>query len=69
MQGTVTKEGTPEKTNRRWRNRDPNPTVQMSLRMHEDVYDRFRQHCTTDRRTNGEMLEIMIDAYKRELKR
>lgn len=54
--------------NRRWRSRDVNPVVQMSLRMKEGIYDRFRQHCETDRRTNGEMLEIMMQAYERELK-
>lgn len=52
----------------RWQSREANPTVQMSLRMQSDVYDRFRQHCTDDRRTNGEMLEIMMGCYERELK-
>lgn len=57
------------KSSRRWKSRDANPTVQMSLRMAESVYDRFRQHCETDRRTNGDMLEIMMAAYERENKR
>lgn len=57
------------KSSRRWKSRDANPTVQMSLRMTESVYDRFRQHCETDRRTNGDMLEIMMGAYEREMKR
>jgi len=53
---------------RPWKSRDTNPTVQMSVRMEEDVYERFRQHCRIDRRTNGEMLEIMMAAYEREMK-
>lgn len=55
-------------TTRQWRSRDTNPTVQMSVRMSEDTYERFRQHCRIDRRTNGEMLEIMMVAYEREMK-
>lgn len=56
-------------TERQWRSRDVNPVMQMSLRMTEVVYERFRQHCRTDRRTNGEMLEIMMEAYERDMKR
>lgn len=54
---------------RQWKSRDVNPVMQMSLRMTEVVYERFRQHCRTDRRTNGEMLEIMMAAYEREMQR
>lgn len=54
---------------RPWRSRDANPVMQMSLRMTEVVYERFRQHCRVDRRKNGEMLEIMMAAYEREAKR
>jgi hypothetical protein len=36
--------------------------------MAEDIYERFRTHCELDRRTNGEMLEIMMRSYERELK-
>lgn len=57
--------GTSSKSSKRWKSRDTNPTVQMSVRMPEEVYDRFRQHCEDDRRTNGEMLEIMMGAYER----
>lgn len=59
----------PTETERPWRSRDANPVMQMSLRMTETVYERFRQHCRIDRRTNGEMLEIMMEAYERDLKR
>lgn len=52
---------------RRWRSRDANPPIQMSIRMPEDVYERFRQHCTIERRTNGDMLEVMMAAYEREM--
>lgn len=55
------------RSSRRWKSREANPTVQMSLRMKEDVYDRFRQHCEIDRRTNGDMLEIMMRSYEREM--
>ena len=38
-------------------------TVQMSVRMNEDVYRRFRALCKLERRTNGEMLHDLIDVY------
>ena len=38
-------------------------TVQMSVRMNEDVYRRFRALCKLERRTNGEMLHHLIDVY------
>ena len=38
---------------RRCKSRDVNPVVQMSLRMSESIYERFRKHCEEDRRTNG----------------
>lgn len=53
---------------RRWKNREADPTVQMSIRMQESVYSRFRKHCEDDRRSNGEMLEIMMEAYEAALK-
>lgn len=56
-----------EPVSRSWRSRDANPVVQMSVRMSESVYDRFRQHCRIDRRTNGEMLEIMMSAYEKQM--
>lgn len=43
--------------------RERNPTMQMSVRMREDVYERFRALAEQERRTNGEMLELMMDAY------
>jgi hypothetical protein len=39
------------------------PTVQMSVRMNEDVYRRFRALCKLERRTNGEMLHDLIEVY------
>lgn len=65
---TVLDQPVTAETSKPWRSRDINPTLQMSLRMSEDVYERFRQHCKIDRRTNGEMLEIMMAAYEREMK-
>ncbi len=38
-------------------------TVQMSVRMNEDVYRRFRALCKLERRTNGDMLHDLIDVY------
>lgn len=49
--------------------RDPNPTMQMSVRMKPEIYEQFQKHARLDRRTNGEMLELMMRAYERELKR
>ena len=51
---------------RRWPRRQQNPKVQMSLRMNEDVYDRFRSLCVSERRTNGGMLEVMMSAYMKK---
>ena len=48
---------------RRWGRRDANPTVQMSVRMREDVYEKFREVATKERYTNGELLERMITMY------
>lgn len=38
-------------------------TVQMSVRMNEDVYRRFRALCKLERRTNGDMLHDLIEVY------
>ena len=38
-------------------------TVQMSVRMNEDVYRRFRALCKLERRTNGEMVHDLIEVY------
>ena len=46
-----------------WKSRDPNPVVQMSLRMHEKTYGVFRHMCATERRTNGDMLEVLMKHY------
>lgn len=49
----------------RQRRREANPTVQMSVRMQEDVYERFRMLCERERRTNGDMLAVMMESYLR----
>lgn len=53
------------KVGRSWRQRrrESNPVVQMSVRMQEDVYDRFRALCEQERRTNGDMLAVMMETY------
>lgn len=57
-------ESVQESRNWRRRRRETNPTVQMSVRMREDVYDRFRTLCERERRTNGEQLEVMMSFYE-----
>ena len=52
-----------EERERRWASREPNPTVQMSIRMRADLYDKFRALCKEERRTNGEMLEVLLDDF------
>lgn len=47
----------------RWKSRDSNPTVQMSIRMEEEQYLRFRALCASERRTNGGMLIAMMRHY------
>jgi len=47
----------------RWKSRDTNPTVQMSIRMDEEDYLRFRALCKAERRTNGDMVLHLVNAY------
>lgn len=49
----------------RWKSREPNhnPTVQMSVRMPAVEYDAFRALCKRERRTNGDMLAVLVKAY------
>jgi hypothetical protein len=43
------------------------PTVQMSIRMEEGEYLRFRALCKAERRTNGDMVQLLIEFYQKEL--
>lgn len=43
--------------------RRPAQTVQMSVRMKVDVYDAFRALCRAERRTNGDMLEVLMGKF------
>lgn len=52
-----------EARNRRWGRREANPTVQMSIRMPESDYENFRQLCARERRTNGDMVKVLMDHY------
>ncbi len=45
------------------RRREINPTVQMSVRMREETYERFRALCKRERRTNGDMLEVLMEGH------
>lgn len=46
-----------------WASRDPNPVKQMSLRLPVRDYDLFRALCKQERRTNGDMLMILVKEY------
>ena len=50
---------------RSWRRkrREADPTVQMSIRMQESAYERFRILCQQERRTNGDMVQVMMESY------
>lgn len=39
------------------------PTVQMSVRMDEEEYLRFRALCKAERRTNGDMVDHLMKAF------
>jgi len=52
-----------KRKNPRWKSREPDIMVQMSLRMHASVYGQFRELCAQERRTNGDMLEILMKHY------
>lgn len=39
------------------------PTVQMSVRMGEDEYIRFRALCRALRKTNGDMVAQLVDVF------
>ena len=47
----------------RWKSRYTNSTVQMSIRMEEEDYLRFRALCKTERRTNGDMVLQLMTKY------
>lgn len=47
----------------RWARREEPSTVQMSIRMPAEQYDRFRALCKRERRTNGEMLRILMEGH------
>jgi len=40
-----------------------NPTVQMSIRMDQEEYLRVRALCKAERRTNGEMVQRLMEFY------
>lgn len=55
-----------ESAQERWKSREPNPTVQMSVRMPAAEYDAFRALCKRERRTNGDMLSVLVRAYLKQ---
>lgn len=58
-------EALPREEPRSWRRsrHDANPTVQMSVRMPEETYERFRALCLRERRTNGDMMAVLMEGY------
>lgn len=52
------------RSNQRWASREPDPVVQMSLRMQNSTYQEFRDLCAHERRTNGDMLHVLLEHYK-----
>lgn len=48
---------------KRWQSREPVRTVQMSIRMPEETYERFRELCKQERRTNGDMLRVLMEGH------
>ena len=50
----------------RAKTRTSGPTVQMSIRMKEEEYLRFRALCRAMRNTNGEMLLHLMNAFLEE---
>lgn len=48
---------------KKWARRDANAVVQMSLRMPTETYERFRYLCKTERRTNGDMLRVLMEGH------
>jgi hypothetical protein len=51
----------------RLKSRRPNAQVQMSIRMEEEIYLRFKALCKTHRQTNGEMLRLLMQFYLQEV--
>lgn len=52
----------------RAKSRTCRPTVQMSIRMPEDAYFAFRALCRATRKTNGEMVTHLLEAFLDETK-
>lgn len=55
-------------THRRWLRREANPTIQMSIRMGTSDYDKFRELCKRERRTNGDMVQVLMESYLKHSK-
>lgn len=49
------------------RRRAANPTVQMSVRMPEETYERFRALCQRERRTNGDQIRVLMSVYEQTM--
>ena len=50
-------------TSRRPKRRDPSETIQMSIRVDIKMYEKFRWFCELQRRTNGDMLRVLLESY------
>ncbi|WP_339110157.1 hypothetical protein [Thioclava sp. GXIMD4216] len=47
----------------RWVSREPAADGQISIKASLESIERFRQMCADDRRTYGDMLEILMDSF------
>ena len=65
-QGQLTELERQELERRRSKSKATEPTVQMSIRMGEEEYLRFRALCKSEHRTNGEMVEHLMKAFLAE---
>lgn len=48
----------------RWVSREPVADGQISIKASLEAIERFRQMCADDRRTYGDMLEILMDSFE-----
>jgi len=54
-----------EQRTQKWdrRENDPDPSIQMSVRLKTSTYDTFKALCQKERYTHGEMVEILLQEY------
>ena len=55
----------PQQETEPWPSREAPRSTQISVRMQSDPLRRLRKLCKEERRTYGDMIEIMMDEYVR----